>query len=184
MIAIDIDGVLADIHSVVIQKIQKKLGLKETPPTPTKWDFFDEIGITKKDFWRAYIELWSQEYQLIPLIEPDAPTIVAELRRRYEVHIMSSRPKETFAGTASWLRLRGIEYDKLLLLPPLADKTEYIEEYLFLVDDNPNFASRSNKVILYDRPWNRHIEAKRRIRSLRELLEIVEPFDAPPQRGV
>jgi 5'(3')-deoxyribonucleotidase len=89
MIAIDIDGVLADIHSVVIQK----LGLKA--PTPTKWDFFDEIGITKKDFWRAYIELWSQEYQLIPLIEPDAPTTIAKLRQRYEVHIISSRPKET-----------------------------------------------------------------------------------------
>jgi len=170
MIAIDIDGVLADIHSVVIQKIQKKLGLKETPPTPTKWDFFDEIGITKKDFWRAYIELWSQEYQLIPLIEPDAPTIVAELRKTFRIAIVSTRPKETWSGTVAWLKLRGIQYDELRLLPPKTDKATL--EYSIIVDDNPELAQRCKNVIIYDRPWNRTVHG-RRIRSLKELLSEV-----------
>jgi len=165
MIAIDVDGVLADIHSVIIQK----LGLKA--PTPTKWDFFDEIGITKKDFWRAYIELWSQEYQLIPLIEPDAPTIVAELRKTFRIAIVSTRPKETWSGTVAWLKLRGIQYDELRLLPPKTDKATL--EYSIIVDDNPELAQRCKNVIVYDRPWNRTVHG-RRIRSLKELLSLSE----------
>jgi 5'(3')-deoxyribonucleotidase len=169
VIAIDIDGVLADIHSIVIQKIfQKKLGLKTTP-TPTKWDFFDEIGITRKEFWRTYIELWSKEYDVIPLIEPDAPTIIAELRKTFSVAIVSSRPKETWFGTVLWLRLRGIQYDGLRLLPPKTDKAS--EEYNIIVDDNPELAQRCKNVIIYDRPWNRGIDGVR-IRSLKELLTL------------
>ncbi len=179
-IAIDVDGVLADMHTPCF----KRLGLNLSSEDVKEWDFFDDLGIDRQQFWETYKKIWSQEYQLIPLIEEDAPTTITKLREKFEVHIVSTRPKETFSGTVLWLKLRGIEYDRLLLLPPQIDKTEVIgNDILFLVDDNPNFVSRSNKVILYDRPWNRHIEAKRRIRSLRELLEIVEPFDAPPQRG-
>jgi hypothetical protein len=47
-----------------------------------------------------------------------------------------------------------------------ADKTE-LREYLFFVDDNPNMTLRDReRVIIYDRPWNRGIDGVRRIRSL------------------
>jgi uncharacterized HAD superfamily protein len=177
-IALDIDGVLADMHTPCFQTLRLNLTANDV----RKWDFFDELGISREAFWDAYKKVWSEAYWLIPLIEPDAPTTIAKLRQRYEVHIISSRPKETHTGTISWLRHRGVEYDKIILLPPLTDKINFIDNHLCLVDDNPSFAHHP-KVMLFDRPWNRHVETKRRIRSLRELLEIVELLDAPPQRG-
>ena len=146
-------------------------------------NFFDELGVSRDMFWKAYKELWSVKYTAIPLVEEDAPTTIARLRERCEIHIMTSRPEETHLGTISWLKYRGIIYDKIIMLPPLTDKTKHLDDYLFLVDDSPNFAHHP-KVIIYDRPWNRHINAKRRIRSLKELLEIEITAEAQPQRGV
>jgi len=179
-IAIDIDGVLADMHNPIFETLK----LNYTGDDVKVWDFFEELKVDRQAFWDAYKRIWSEQYHLIPLIEKDAPTTVTKLREKFEVHIVTSRPKETHSGTISWLKYRGITYDKIILLPPLTDKTEYIVDYLFLVDDNPNLASRSNKVILYDRPWNRGVSGVRRIRSLQELLEIVDAIaESPPQRG-
>jgi 5'(3')-deoxyribonucleotidase len=176
-IAIDVDGVLADMHTPCFQL----LGLKLTAGDVKRWDFFDDLQIDRRQFWETYKRLWKEYYEMIPLIEEEAATIIAKLREKFEVHIISTRPKETFSGTVLWLKLRGIEYDRLLLLPPQIDKTEVIgNDILFLVDDNPSYG-RHPKVIIYDRPWNRCVEARRRIRSLRELLEIVELLDTPPQ---
>jgi uncharacterized HAD superfamily protein len=177
-VAVDVDGVLADMHTPCFRLI----GLPYTWRDVQVWDFFEELHVDRRTFWEAYKRLWSEKFHLIPLIEEDAPEIIAKLRQRYEVHIMTSRHKETTKGTELWLRHRGIEYDKLIVLPLAADKTKYLDDYLALVDDNPVFAKHS-KVILFDRPWNKTVSVNaRRIRSLRELLEL--PVEPPPQRGV
>ena len=129
-IAIDVDGVLADMHTPCFQL----LGLKLTSDDVKRWDFFEDLQIDRRQFWETYKRLWKEHYEMIPLIEEEAATIIAKLREKFEVHIVTSRPEETYSGTILWLKYRGITYDKIILLPPLADKTEYIEEYLFLVD--------------------------------------------------
>jgi len=175
-IAVDVDGVLADIYSPIF----KRMGLPYTWEDVREWDFFDDLHVDRQTFWDAYKKLWSEEYKLIPLVEKDAPHIIAELRRRhFEIHIMCNRPRQTVSGTVLWLRFHRIEYDKLIVFPPLTDKTKYLNDYLFLVDDNLAYAC--GKVILFDRPWNQCVNA-RRIRSLQELLDIL-PSLSPPQRG-
>jgi 5'(3')-deoxyribonucleotidase len=175
-IAVDVDGVLAEIYSPIFQI----LGLPYTWEDVRKWDFFADLRVNKQAFWDAYKKLWSEKFHLIPLIEEDAPATIRELRRCFEVHIMSCRPRETFSGTVMWLQ-QYIEYDGLVFLPPSTDKTKYLDDYYLLIDDNPAFAHHP-KVILFDRPWNKTVNA-RRIKSLRELLEIL-PTLTPPQRGV
>jgi uncharacterized HAD superfamily protein len=177
-IAVDVDGVLADVYSPIFQI----LGLPYTWKDVRKYDFFADLRVDKQAFWDAYKKLWSEKYTTIPLMEEDAPAIIAKLRQRYEVHILSSRPKEVFAGTVLWLKYKGIECDGIHLLPPKADKTRFLHNFQILVDDNPEFV-RDARVILFDRPWNQGVKAKRRIRSLKELLDIL-PIDSPPQRGV
>jgi uncharacterized HAD superfamily protein len=121
----------------------------------------------------TYTELWSQQYQLIPLIEEDSPQLLEELRTKYEVHIVTTRPKETYQGTMEWLKLRGINFDEIRLLPPKTDKAQF-KEYLFIIDDDPALALRDPaRVVLFDRPWNRTVHG-RRIRSLKELLSLSE----------
>jgi 5'(3')-deoxyribonucleotidase len=178
-IAVDVDGVLADVYSPIFQI----LGLPYTWEDVKKWDFFADLQVDKQAFWDAYKKLWSEKFHLIPLIEEDASAIIRKLRRCFEVHIMSCRFRTTFIGTLMWLQQYNIEYDGLVFLPPSADKTKYLDNYLVLVDDNPSY-SHHEKVILYDRPWNRGVSGLRRIRSLRELLKIVDAIaKSPPQRG-
>jgi 5'(3')-deoxyribonucleotidase len=178
-IAIDIDGVLADMHSPVF----KKMGLRISANDVRTWDFFELLRVDRQMFWETYKRVWSEEYKLIPLVIEDSPRIIAELRRNFEVHIMTNRPRQTFSGTVLWLKFHRIEYDKLIVFPPLTDKTQYIYGYLFLVDDNPAYA-HDERVILFDRPWNQCVNAKR-IKSLRELLDLLPslPSPSPPQRG-
>jgi 5'(3')-deoxyribonucleotidase len=179
-IAIDIDGVLANIYDPIF----KELRLDYTSDDVRKWDFFDELNVDRQKFWDTYKKLWSEKFYLIPLIEKDSPKILAELRRSFEIHIMPSRPKGTRLGTLQWLEYHRIGYDKIIFLPPSADKTKILslDDYLCLVDDNPAFA-KDERVILFDQPWNQGVNAKRRIRSLKELLDILPAIESPPQRG-
>lgn len=68
-IAVDIDGVLADIHTAVF----RRLGLNLRAEDIRVWDFFEELGLERRVFWDAYRELWSRDYRSIPLIEESAP---------------------------------------------------------------------------------------------------------------
>jgi len=179
-IAVDVDGVLADVYSPIFQMI----GLPYTWEDVKKWDFFDELGVDRQNFWKTYKKLWSEKFHVIPLIEKDSPKILAELRRSFEIHIMPSRPKGTRLGTLQWLEYHRIGYDKIIFLPPSADKTKMLslDNYLCLVDDNPAFV-KDERVILFDQPWNQGVFA-RRIRSLKELFDILLAIESPPQRGV
>jgi uncharacterized HAD superfamily protein len=174
-IAVDVDGVLANIYDPIFTL----LGRRDLTSRDVKsWDFFADLQVDRRAFWDAYKRLW-KEFHLIPLIEKDSPKILAELRRSFEIHIMPSRPKGTRLGTLQWLEYHQICYDKIIFLPPSADKTKMLslDNYLYLVDDNPAFV-KDERVILFDQPWNQGVRA-RRIRSLKELLDIL----TPPQRG-
>ena len=180
-IAIDVDGVLANIYDPIFTL----LGRRELSSRDVKcWEFFDDLRVDRRAFWDAYKRLWSEEFHLIPLIEKDSPKILAELRRSFEIHIVTSRPVETHLGTIRWLEYHRIEYDKIIFLPPSADKTKMLslDNYLCLVDDNPAFV-KDERVILFDQPWNQGVLA-RRIRSLKELFDILLAIESPPQRGV
>jgi 5'(3')-deoxyribonucleotidase len=182
-IAVDVDGVLANIYDPIFTL----LGRKELSSRDVKsWDFFADLQIDRRAFWGAYKRLWSEEFYTIPLIEKDSPKILAELRRSFEIHIVTSRPAETHIGTIRWLEYHQICYDKIIFLLPSADKTKMLslDNYLCLVDDNPAFA-KDERVILFDQPWNQGVKAMRRIRSLKELLDILPTTieSSPPQRG-
>jgi 5'(3')-deoxyribonucleotidase len=171
-IAIDVDGVLADIHTAIFNYLKLPYKVEDIK----KWDFFEDLGIEPKTFWNAYKKLWTEHYEDIPLIDEDSPIVIEKLMRRHIVDIVTCKPVETVGGAVRWLYFRKIPFNDFVFLRPSDDKLK-IKKYNLFVDDNPKMA-RSRRVVIFDRPWNRNVlRAKilgiKRIYSLRDLLQLL-----------
>jgi len=171
-IAVDVDGVLADIHTAVFQV----LGLPYTWRDVKRWDFFEDLGIDKQDFWDAYRYVWDKRWDLIRLVDPDAVTVLQKLSKYHRIDIVTCRDKNLMRGTAIWLALKRIPYDNLVILPPKCDKSQ-LKDYDVIIDDNPELV-KDPRLILFVRPWNEHVaRGVRRIYSFKDLYYLIRPND-------
>ena len=169
-IAVDVDGVLADIHTPVF----RELGLPYTWKDVKAWDFYNKMkGLNKEKYMEAYRKVWKQKWHDIQLIDPEAPAVLKDLFKRHRIDIVTSREKDLEPPTVLWLVWKRIPFVDIVLVPPGADKTE-LEFYDLFVDDNPEMAKDRERVILFDRPWNSGVPFVRRIKKFRELYKYVE----------
>jgi uncharacterized HAD superfamily protein len=169
-IALDVDGVLADIHTAVF----RYLGMPYTYEDVKRWDFFNDFeGLNAEIFWDTYRKLWSQRWDLIRLVDIDCVEVLRDLSKRHRIDVVTCRDRDLVRGTCIWLALKRIPYEDFVLLPPGGDKTR-LDKYDLFIDDNPAMAKDRKRLILFDRPWNRGVRSVRRIRRFRELYEYLE----------
>jgi uncharacterized HAD superfamily protein len=168
-IAIDVDGVLADIHTAIF----KYLNLPYTYRDIKRWDFFNDFdGLDTLKFWDVYRHLWSYRYDMIPLTDIEAPTVLSKIVRNHRVDVVTCRDMDLMKGTCIWLALKRIPYEDFIILPRDGDKTR-LDKYDFFVDDNPAMVKDRKRLILFSRPWNRIVSGVRRVESFRDLYKFV-----------
>jgi len=168
-IAVDVDGVLADIHTAVF----KYLGMPYTYRDIERWDFFNDFdGLGADVFWDTYRKLWSQRWDLIPLMDVDCVEVLGDLSKRHRIDVVTCRDSDLARGTCIWLALKRIPYEDFVLLPRNGDKTR-LDKYDIFVDDNPAMAKDRRRLILFSRPWNVKVSGVRRIESFRDLYKYV-----------
>ncbi len=172
-IAVDVDGVLADVISVWLDRYGR--GKVLSKDQVSRWDFWKDLGYNAHRFYLELAECW-YEWNKIPLMEPDMPLYIRMLKSIAEkVDIVSAQMAKE--SVVRWLEHNGIEYDRYVSVARGVDKT-YLDYDIF-IDDSPinalSIASTGKKVLLYDQPWNRHIDLKSivRIKSLRDAVEIL-----------
>lgn len=167
-IALDIDGVLADIHTAVFEY----LGLPYTFKDIKKWDFFNDFdGLDREKFWEAYRYLWGRRWDLIKLVDVDCVEVLRRISKYHRIDVVTCRDEDLLKGTCVWLALKRIPYEDFILLPRDGDKTK-LKEYDVFIDDNPNMA-RDKRLILFSRPWNRIVSGVRRIEKFKDLYQYV-----------
>lgn len=139
-IALDLDGVLADIHTVAIDR------------SPTL-DAYDPSAFGEEE-WKEYkhrsYNVWHNHHEEIPLVEADAPRIVAELNAEHDVTILTHRTNVD-GSIEAWLDTHEIPYDSLT--PTHADKADNPHDVY--VDDNP-IPGADGRVLLYNHERNGH----------------------------
>jgi len=168
-IAIDVDGVLADIHTAVF----RHLGLPYTASDVKRWDFFDDFeGLNKEKFWEAYHYLWDRRWDLIELVDPECVSVLNRIAKFHRIDVVTCRDKSLLRGTAIWLALKRIPYENLIILPPKSDKSK-VDGYDIIVDDNPAMA-KDQRTILFVRPWNEKVRGVRRIYKFEDLFWFVK----------
>ena len=181
-VALDLDGVLADLHSVLLEKFSKVANRRITVDMITRWDIADSF---QPDLTSSYYTAWDDyEFKRISRYEPDAGLFVGLIREATPVDVVTAHAERSRSSIEHWLALNHVPYDKLVLVGKGngSHKLSVVGEYNTFIDDNPNLAGKAPSsvlVFLYSQPWNQQFRIPSencnviRIHSLREVPELV-----------
>jgi 5'(3')-deoxyribonucleotidase len=152
-IGVDIDGVLADQVTGVLDRVREKHGVALTYEEVVHWDV--PLGPTSfvPEIAKAMLD---PAYVLGMGVHPGAREMLQDLRASFHVHLLTVRPPEAMDATVQWLASSGLEYDELV---PAKEALKSRHSTAGLVDDYPKnlqeFLHNTGGVgVLVDQPWN------------------------------
>lgn len=158
-IAVDVDGVLADLAGMLLKIIHEDTGVELGRDFIDEWEFWYKLSMTRQQFLQMLVRAWSR-WDEIGLVEDDAADDVEQLATLGEVDILTQRPAETVENVKRWLRHHGIKYRAFTWVPLKSSKTLF--RYDAYIDDSPRLAEqlkgKDRLLLLYDQPWNRKIQ--------------------------
>jgi len=189
-IGVDIDEILFPTRSYfgifLNLKYNKNFSGEELQGQEYGFEFYKIYGLTKeqalKNFYEFARTVMFREMQPFP----EALLGVIRLKRLRDLHIVSSRQEflrniteqqieRHFSGMFSAIHLGNLlSYEGSSTKKQAICMREGIE---LLVEDSPEQAlevSQAIPVVLFDKPWNRHIQETARIKIARTWPEIVE----------
>ena len=156
-IALDVDGVLAD---VIVSWINYNNSIRPEilKSDVTSWDFWKKFQINRYDFYSELSACW-KNWQSIPPTEAKLSQITKNLLNFGQVDIVTAREKSTDSFVKAWLDFHKISYDNYVSVIDGPFKATL--DYDFFIDDSPLNASQliknEKKLFLYSQPWNQHI---------------------------
>lgn len=179
-IALDVDGVLADIILVWINEYNRKYNKSITRETIRNWDFWKELGVDKYEFYYQLSNCWSQ-WKNVPPMESNIAEVVAKLNSMSVVDIVTARDQDSTRHVIDWLEYNKIKYNEYVAVPDGRDKANL--DYDVFIDDSPHnamrMAAKGRSVLLYDQPWNKSISNSKimRIKKLHEAVDIISTLN-------
>ncbi|HDD44046.1 MAG TPA: hypothetical protein ENG63_04195 [Candidatus Desulfofervidus auxilii] len=178
----DIDGVVADTGTAMIEIVQKELDkpwvkiedITEYEITRLSWlnEFEIEFLLTKFTQPDFYIN--------IPPM-PDAAKVTEILSKAgWKIIFVTARPPYLRELTFYWLKNNDFYFDQLIVTNP-QEKINYCvnSHKCFFVEDRPDVITKiamempKMKIFVYDQPWNRYVKVGKRIKRLKEILEVM-----------
>ena len=172
-IALDVDGVLADvIESWLIynNKIRPDISKDDI----TNWDFWKKFKINRYDFYEELTSCW-KNWNSIPPTEVNLSITTQNLSNFGQVDIVTARESSTDSFVKNWLKLHDVTYQNYVSVIDGPMKADL--DYDIFIDDSPlnaiKFLKRKKNVFLYSQPWNQHISDQniQRISTLSEAIE-------------
>lgn len=183
-IALDVDGVLADIIFVWLDEYNKTHKKSATKDDIVQWDFWKELGYDKYKFYEELSGCWSRWIE-VPPMEHDIADAVEKLHSVGIVDIVTARDEASTKYVKQWLEHNGIKYNDYVAVARGRDKADL--DYGIFIDDSPNnvvsIVSKGKNALLYDQPWNKSITDSKivRIKKLEEAVNVIA--DLPQKFG-
>lgn len=169
-IAVDLDGVLWDLHSEYVKMHNKLYNDNKTIKDYKDWEIYN--------LWKMYdkercFEIFDMiDLNDVAIIDNKAPEYMKMLQKYGEVDILTARRPENREPTIKKLESIGIHkgehYDSMIIVgyEPFGLKTNY--PYDYFIDDSPRIATalhdkyngnpHAPMLFLWDQPWNQMIE--------------------------
>ena len=172
-IALDVDGVLADVIESWLfynNKFRPKISKNEI----TDWDFWKKFQINRYDFYNELSLCW-KNWNSIPTTEKNLADTTKKLLDFGQVDIVTAREKSTDSFVKFWLEKNNISYDNYVSVIDGPMKANL--DYDVFIDDSPlnakQFLKQNKKVFLYSQPWNEQIshEQIHRVSNLSETIK-------------
>ena len=177
-IALDVDGVLADVIKswLILNNKKRSRILKEEIKN---WDFWKDFQINRYDFYEELSMCW-KDWLSIPPTEKNLSSVSNNLSHFGQVDIVTAREKSTDNYVKNWLKYHNITYDNYVSVIDGTMKADL--DYDVFIDDSPlnamKFLENRKNVFLYTQPWNNHISDNqiKRISKLHEVIEQLQTF--------
>lgn len=171
IIGVDIDNTTGNYTEALRTSMVKKFNVPEDKimeyfPVPKDYDFSDWKYVNN-DFKNLHSESVADGLYEHMEVYPDASDVLWKLNdEEYHLRVITSRyvkHKQNYKVTSSsakWLDDKNIPYRDLMFVHEKTDV--YVD---VLIDDSPynieGFQAKGIPVIIYDTPYNRHIEGLR-----------------------
>jgi len=174
-IALDVDGVLADVIESWINYNNKKRP-KLIKEEIKKWDFWRYHRINRYDFYKELSLCW-ENWKSIPPTEKNLSKTTKKLATIGQLDIVTARERSTNNYVRNWLRHFDITFDNYVSVIDGTMKANL--DYDVFIDDSPlnadRFLKNKKKILLYNQPWNEEFQYKDlyRIYSLSEGLDFL-----------
>jgi len=174
-IALDVDGVLADMVATLLKVYEEETGIRIRREEVDSWDFWSKYGITRQHFVQLLVKTWSRWDEIKPT-EEDLSEDVKQLNEIGHVDILTQRPAKTIRYVKEWLEQHDIRYRNFTWVPLKTTKANY--QYDVFIDDSPRLAEelvkRNKPMLLYSQPWNASVNETKTLRRVKSLDECVE----------
>lgn len=163
-IALDVDGVLADvIHAWLLYNNKVRGAIQKSDIS--EWDFWKRYNINKFDFYEELSMCWKY-WRNIPPTEEGISTASEDLSKIGTVDIVTARDDSTHEDVKNWLRMHGISFKNYVGVLEGTEKARL--DYDVFIDDSPlnahSMLAQKKSVLLYTQPWNLGFDDPRAIR--------------------
>jgi 5'(3')-deoxyribonucleotidase len=175
-IALDVDGVLADVIASWIT-YNNKIRSKILKSQISEWDFWKNHDINKFDFYNELSICW-RSWKNIPPTENDIASATRQLSNIGAVDIVTARDESTHEDVKNWLKLHKINFKNYVGVMEGIEKSRL--DYDVFIDDSPlnakSMLEKGKSVILYSQPWNVSFKDNRakRIHELKNAVPIID----------
>jgi hypothetical protein len=172
-IALDVDGVLADVIQSWLNynnSIRQEISKQEI----SDWDFWKKFKINRYDFYAELSSCW-KNWMSVPPTETNLSLTTKNLSKIGQVDIVTARERSTDSFVKNWLNHYDISYDNYVSVIDGPMKADL--DYDVFIDDSPlnalKIIQQKKKIILYSQPWNQHIleDQIHRVSNLSEAIE-------------
>jgi 5'(3')-deoxyribonucleotidase len=182
-VALDLDGVLADIHETVRLDVSVVLGLPLYYNDCKSWHWLtDYYGYMENESWEYYRNVWAEHNPSdIKPVEPDVAYLTQQLCCLGEVDIVTAHEDSARSNILDWLYINGVFFNTLKM-HGYNDKSTL--DYDVFIDDYPKTISKvvaKGKLAFYfQHPYNVNVpvEGAVRVKGLREVVEYLERSSA------
>ena len=158
VLALDYDGVLADLHAAIVPRMNAKHGLNVKVDDIVSWDFWKQRSLNN-EFYRMISTLRSEHPQHIPVYQDADVFVLDALEHIYGMggtaYVLTANPPEQVDYIKRWLAHYG--FPRLPVISAWG-KTKAEFDWDVLVDDAPREivnVPEGRHVITPGRPWNK-----------------------------
>ena len=168
-IAVDLDGTLAETQKTVLKELRKEEQSSHSLEDVETYHF-EKADFSLETFHETARRVWKNKN--IPLTNKNIPKHLNQLHENHRIDIVTARGDIPKKDLKKWLGDKNIKFDGFKV-----DKEKTHLNYDYLIDDSPEYIGDDMKVLLHDRPYNRHAEVgdtDKRIEGFKEIKQHIK----------
>ena len=172
MLVIDVDGVIADSHRVMIDSIRRD-GYDVLRDDISAWDFGEmrhKSGLTIPAILDYFHDVWRYRSEEIRPVDDTIVDVVNKILAKYDSCIVTANP---VPNVKPWLATAGVDVSRFIV-----SEAKNHPEYNVFIEDNPTLLGNGHTILLRDQPWNRLARGGTRFSHSQELPALLASIES------